>query len=182
MRKLIVLSLACVLVSTCTASSPPPAQTQAAAQPDTGARKPPRACEIVTPAEIAQALGVPEVTKDDVNSGENVMTHVDICNWYVRTGSADGVQVQVFPAQGADAGASLVAYSSAKGEAVGHDSARAANAQQLTGIGEEAIYSPYPVGNGGNIALRVQTGAVTITGSAARDRLETIARLAASRM
>src|SRR4029453_5134181 len=72
MRKLIVLSLACVLVSTCTASSPPPAQTEAAARPETGARKPPRACEIVTPAEIAQALGVPEVTKDDVNSGENV--------------------------------------------------------------------------------------------------------------
>jgi hypothetical protein len=191
MQKVIVVALAALVLTACagagvdngSGSSAPAAQPPAgAAPPQTAARTVPKACDIITPAEIAQALQVPDVKKDDVNSGENTTTHVDICNWYVKSGSTEGVQVQVYRGEGAGLDASLAAYSSAKGDAVEHDSTRAAQAQQLTGIGDEAIYSPYPVGKGGNIAFRTRAGAVTITGSASRDRLESIAKLAASRM
>src|SRR5215510_14580183 len=169
MRNLIALSLAAVLAA-CggtggahdTAASGQPAQTPAAAQPAASVKTPPRACEILTPAEIARALGVPEVKKDETNSGENPSTHVDICNWYVRNGSSEGVQVQVYRAERTDVGSSMLAYSSAKGDAVEHDNARASKAEQLTGVGDEAIYSPYPDGKGGNIAFRTRAGAVTL--------------------
>src|SRR5262245_3116971 len=161
---------ACAGAGVDTGRSAQPAQTTGGAQAGAGVKTPPRACDVITPAEIAGALQVPEVKKDDVNSGENRMTHVDICNWYVRNGSSEGVQVQVYLAQGADVGASLAAYSAAKGDAVEHDSARAAKAEQLAGVGDEAIYAPYPDGKGGNIAFRTRSGAVAITGSPSRDR------------
>lgn len=184
MPRLIVVSLAAVIAA-CAPSGGSRDTASSAQSPPSQAAPPkplPKACEIITPGEIAGALQVPEVKKDELNSGENQMTHVDICNWYVKPGTNEGIQVQVYRAQGADEGSALLAYSSAKGEAVEHDSARAAQAVQLTGIGEEAIYSPYPVGKGGNIAFRTRSGAVTITGSASRDSLEAVAKLAASRM
>jgi len=188
MRRLIIASLAAVITA-CggsggahdTAASAQPAQTPAA-QANASVKTPPRACEILTPAEIARTLNVPEVKKDDTNSGENQMTHVDICSWYVKNGSAEGMQVQVYRAGGADVGSSMLAYSSAKGDAVEHDAARASKAEQLSGVGDEAIYSPYPDGKGGNIAFRTRAGAVTMTGSAPHDRLVELAKLAASRM
>jgi len=188
MKTLIVTSLVAALVAGCApsgsgsdTSSAQPAQTPAS-QPKAASRPLPKACEILTPAEIAGALQAPQVKKDDVNSGENVMTHVDICNWYVKLGSSEGMQVQIYRPRGTDDGSSLLAYSSAKGDAVEHDQARAAQAQQLTGVGDEAIYAPYPDGKGGNVAFRTRAGAATLTGSASHDRLVALARLAASRM
>ena len=47
---------------------------------------------------------------------------------------------------------------------------------------DEAIYSAYPVGNGGSIALRVGRSALTITGSTSKDTLISLAKLAAQRL
>ena len=52
------------------------------------------ACELLTPAEIAKALNVATVKKDEVNSGEHVMGHVDICSWYVKENSPEGLEVR----------------------------------------------------------------------------------------
>ncbi len=139
------------------------------------------ACELVTSTEIAKALNVPQVKKDDINSGEHVMTHVDICNWFVKENSPEGIEVRWYRGKGGEGGV-LAEFSAAKGHAVEHDSSRDARAQPVDGIGEEAIYGPYPIGNGGSIAVRTSTGAVSIVGSASKDGLVALAKLAASRM
>src|SRR5262245_4122651 len=139
------------------------------------------ACELLTPAEIAKVLNVAEVKKDDIKSGEHVMTHVDICNWFVKEGSDEGIEVRLYPAK-VFHGSALVASIGAKGEAVGHDHTRDQQAHRVTGVGDEAIYSPNPVGKGGGIALRTPTGAVSIVGFASKEGFVALAKLAASRM
>lgn len=138
------------------------------------------ACELLTAGEIAGFLKVAAVKKDEINSGKNATTKVDFCNWYVKEGSSEGVEVRLRRGESADAG--MVVYSAAKGDAVENDAERSRKAEPLAGIGDEAIYAPYPDGKGGNIALRVGSSAATITGSASKDLLIAMARLAARRL
>jgi hypothetical protein len=140
------------------------------------------ACELLTPGEIAGFLKAPQVKKDEVNSGKNEMTKVDFCNWYIKEGSSEGVEITLRRAESADEGAALVIFSAAKGDAVEHDVERDRKAEPISGVGDEAIYSPYPVGNGGNIAFRAGSSAVTITGSASKETLVSMAKLIAQRL
>ena len=151
------------------------------------ANKPPgpkaqSACELLTPTEIAGFLKVSEVKKDDVESGKNEMTKVDICNWYVKKNSNDGVEFLLRRAESDDEGSRMLVFSSAKGDAVEHDAERDRKAEKLSGVGDEAIYSPYPMGKGGTIAMRVGSSAVTIIGSASREDLISMAKVMAPRM
>ena len=140
------------------------------------------ACELLTPGEIACFLKAPQVKKDEVNSGENEMTKVDFCNWYVKEGSSEGVEITLRRADSPDEGAAMVIFSAARGDAVEHDVERDRKAQPISGVGEEAIYSPYPVGNGGSVALRAASSAVTIAGSASKETLISMAKLIAQRL
>jgi hypothetical protein len=181
--------LTLVLATGCTRAT---SGGDAPAVPDTGqkavatrgssAPKTQTACALLTPGEIAGFLKVPQVKKDELNSGKNEMTKVDLCNWYVREGTSDGIQVTLRRAESADEGSEMLIFSAAKGDAVEHDVERDRKAQPLSGVGDEAIYSPYPVGNGGSIALRAGSSAVTITGSASKDTLVAMAKMAAQRL
>lgn len=139
------------------------------------------ACELLTATEIAGFLKAPAVKKDELNSGKNEMTGVDRCNWYVREGSNEGIELRVRRAESGE-GSELLVFSAAKGDAVEHDVKRDREAEPLLGVGDEAVYSPYPVGPGGSIALRVGRRAVTIAGSASKDSLIAAAKLAAGRL
>jgi hypothetical protein len=154
---------------------------KAASKPASGP-KAQSACELLTPTEIAGFLRVAAVKKDDLNSGKNEMTKVDFCNWYVKEKSPEGVQLTLRRAESDDEGSRMLVFSSAKGDAVEHDVERDRKAEKLSGVGDEAIYSPYPDGKGGNVAMRMGASAVTITGSASRDDLIAMAKLAAQRM
>jgi hypothetical protein len=156
-------------------------QKAAASRPASGP-KAQTACELLTPAEIAGFLKVAAVKKDELNSGKNEMTKVDLCNWYVKEESPEGVGLTLRRAESDDEGSRMLVFSSAKGDAVEHDVERDRKAEKLSGVGDEAIYSPYPAGKGGNMAIRVGSSAVTITGSASRDDLIAMAKLAAQRM
>jgi hypothetical protein len=139
------------------------------------------ACELLTPAEIAKGLSVAAVKKDEVNSGEHVMGHVDICSWYVKENSPEGLEVRWWRAKPGP-GEPLAEFSAAKGHAFEHDSARSEKAQQLTGVGAEAVYGPFPDGTGGSLALRTARGAAALVGTASKDSLVALAKLAAARM
>ena len=163
-----------------TSSSTQAATAQPAAPPVRGSEaKANNACELVTPAEIARFLNVPAVKKDEINSGKNELTHVDICNW---EGGTEGLELRLYRAESADEGASLRAYSSAEGYATGYDGARSSAAQSVAGVGLDAILSPFPDGKGASLAFRTAAGAVALTGSASRNALVAMAKLAASRM
>jgi hypothetical protein len=149
---------------------------------NSGGPKAQTACDLMTPGEIAGFLKVPQVKGDDVNSGKNEITKVDVCNWYVKEGSNEGVEVTLRRAESADSGSTMLIFGAAKGDAVEHDVERDRKAQPLAGVGDEAIYSPYPVGNGGSIALRAGSSAVTIIGSASKETLVAMAKLAAQRL
>jgi len=139
------------------------------------------ACELVTSTEIAKALNVAAVKKDEVNSGEHVMGHVDICNWYVKENSPEGLEVRWWRAKPGPY-EPLAEFSAAKGHVFEHDSARSQQAQPVSGVGVEAVYGSFPDGTGSSLAFRTQTGAVALVGSAQKDALVVLAKLAASRM
>jgi hypothetical protein len=139
------------------------------------------ACQLLTASEIAGFLKAPAVTKDELSSGMNEMTRVDFCNWYVKEGGREGIEVRLRRAEWYQ-GSELLVFSAAKGDAVEHEVERDRAAQPVPGIADEAIYSPYPVGPGGSIALRVGGNAVTITGSPSKDSLVSLAKLAAQRL
>lgn len=94
---------------------------------------------------------------------------MDLCNWYVKEKSPEGVGLTLRRADSDDEGSRMLVFSSAKGDAVEHDVERDRKAEKLSGVGDEAIYSPYPDGKGGSVAMRLGASAVTITGSASRD-------------
>src|SRR5215471_7022451 len=73
------------------------------------------ACELLTPGEIAGFLKVTQVKKDDLNSGKNEMTKVDFCNWYVKEGSSQGIEIRLRRAESADEGSAMAVFSAAKG-------------------------------------------------------------------
>jgi hypothetical protein len=188
MRSLaVVLALLVILVTACNqtskdgSSAANSGQKAASSQASSGP-KAQSACELLTPGEIAGFLKVPEVKKDELESGKNEMTKVDLCNWYVKKNSNEGVQLMLRRAESSDEGSRMLVFSSAKGDAVEHDAERDRKAEKLNGVGDEAIYSPYPVGPGGTIAMRVGSSAVTIIGSASRENLIAMAKLAAQRM
>jgi hypothetical protein len=106
---------------------------------------------------------------------------VDICNWYVRENSPQGVEIRWHRASAGDA-EPLAEYSAAKGDAFEHDSGRTQKAQAVPGVGVEAVYGPWPDGSGGSLALRGHNGAVAISGSATREALVALGKLVASRM
>jgi hypothetical protein len=162
--------------------APPAPNTDQKAAATSAAPKGLTACELLTPGEIAGFLKAPQVKKDEVNSGKNEMTKVDFCNWYVKEGSSEGVEITLRRAESADEGAAMLIFSAAKGDAVEHDVERDRKAQPISGVGDEAIYSPYPVGDGGSVALRAGSSAVTITGSASKETLVAMAKLIAQRL
>lgn len=139
------------------------------------------ACELLTPAEIAKALNVPTVKKDEMNSGEHMMGHVDICNWYVKENSPEGLEVRWWLAKPGPE-EKLAEFSAAKAHAFEHDSTRSEKAQAVIGVGAEAVYAPFPDGKGGSLAFRTATGAVALVGSASKDSLITLAKLAVPRL
>jgi hypothetical protein len=187
MRLLMVIAVVAVMpVVACNqksdTSSPSDERQKTAASKSPSGSKAQNACELLTPTEIAGFLKVPAVKKDELNSGKNEMTKVDFCNWYVKEGSSEGVELRLRRGESSDEGSAMLVFSAAKGDAVEHDSERSRNAESLTGVGDQAIYSPYPDGKGGNIALGAGSSAVTITGSASKDTLVAMAKLVASRL
>jgi hypothetical protein len=145
------------------------------------ARRTLTACELLLPAEMAGILKVGAMEKDEVNSGLNEMTRVDHCNWGVKGATTgDGVGISVYRSQSQGDGAGLAEYGAAKGAAPEHDSCRAV--EPLGGVGDEAVYSPAPVGAWGSVAFRKRAVAVMITGSASKDALIAMAKIAAGRL
>ena len=179
---LALVAIACSSGPAVTGSTPAsePPTTAAAANAASGP-KAQTACEVLTPAEVANFLKVPEVRKDDLNSGKNQFTGVDLCNWYVKEGSPEGIGVTLRTAASDDEGGRMTAFSSAKGDAVEHEVKRSQEAQKVA-VGDEAVYSPYPVPPGGSIVVRVGPVVVTMTGSASKDVLVEMAKLAAQRI
>lgn len=149
--------------------------------PSTSQAKVHDACELLTASEIAQALKVPAVKKDQLNSGMHVSGSVDICNWYINENAPGGLEIRWYRASGGDT-EPLAEYSAAKGDAFEHDSRRTQQAQSVPGLGVEALYGPWPDNRGGSVALRGRDGAVALSGSATREALLALARLIVSRM
>jgi hypothetical protein len=184
----LVFSILAIIVTACNKSgqssdsSSGSSGTQKSVSKPAAGPKAKSACDLMTPTEIAGFLKVAEVKKDDVESGKNETTKVDICNWYVKKDSTEGVEFLLRQAESDDEGSRMLVFSSARGDAVEHNVERDQKAEKLSGVGDEAIYSPYPVGKGGTIAMRVGPSAVTIIGSASRDDLISMAKLMAGRM
>lgn len=175
------LALVAIACSSGPAESPASEQPKGTAPAEVSKPKVQTACEVFAPAEIASFLKVPEVRKDDLNSGKNQFTGVDLCNWYVKEGSPEGIGVTLRTAAPDDEGGRMSAFSAAKGDAVEHDVKRSQDAQTVA-AGDEAVYSPYAVPPGGSIVVRVGSTIVTMTGTAPKDTLLAMAKLAAERM
>ena len=185
MRILFAASTLAVVAIACSSG---PAETGGSSGPATAAASTPAsapkvraACEVLTPAEVATFLKVPEVRKDDLSSGKNQFTGVDLCYWYVKEGSPEGIAVTFRTAASDDEGGRMSAFSSAKGDAVEHDVKRSQEAQPVV-VGDEGVYSPYSVPPGGSIVVRVGSVVVTMTGTASKDTFVAMAKLAAERM
>lgn len=186
MRTLMAASTLALVASACSsgetgstpASAPPAAESPAA---NATIAKAKTACDVLTPAEVASFLKVPDVRKDDLNSGRNQFTGVDLCNWYVKEGSPEGLGVTLRQATSDDDGGRLSAFSAAKGDAVEHDVKRSQDAQPVA-VGDQAVYSPFAVPPGGSIVVRVGSVVVTMTGSASKDVFIAMAKLASERM
>jgi hypothetical protein len=190
MRRLILVSILVAVASMACAqptdpramdeaAGPPAARSNSAPKSRDAGSEAPTACDLLAPSEIARFLHVADVKNDEINSGRNVQTQIYICNWYVKQGSSEGIEVRLRRAESSDEGAVLLAFSAAKGDAVEHDEARNKNVQAVAGVGQEALYSPYPVGSGGSVVFRKGPAVVTITGSASKDALMAMAKLAA---
>ncbi len=188
MRAVLAASILAVVAIACS-SGPPQTESNSASEPAKPADpnkiasgpKAQTACEILTPAEIAGFLKVSEVKKDDLNSGKNQFTGVDLCYWYVKEGSPESIGVTLRTATTDDEDGRMLAFSSAKGDAVEHDVKRS-QAMQTVAVGDEAVYSPYPVGPGGSIVVRVGPVVATMTGSASKDAFVAMAKLATQKM
>jgi len=142
------------------------------------------ACELLTASEIAGILKTPQVMKDELDSRKNEFTKIDFCYWWpkgkVNPDRDERIELSLRRAESADEGSLLLLFSAAKGDAVEHDIQRDQAAQPVPGVGDEAIYSPFP--DGGSIALRVGTSAVTISGLLTKDQLVAMAKLMANRL
>jgi len=194
LRSLITTLVAILVVSGCSQSSKEGNASADLGPKDSGqkttaasARSGPKAqtaCEVLTAGEIAGVLKIPEAKKDTHSSGKNELTKVDFCYWYV-TGRInpdrdERLEVILRRAESTDEGALLMLFSAAKGDATEHDFERDRKAQPLSAVGDEAIYSAYP--DGGSVALRVGTSAVTISGLVSKDALIAMAKLAARKL
>jgi len=135
------------------------------------------ACELLSAAEVAQFLGAPSVRIDSINSGNNQLTQVDFCSWYVKEGQSEGLQVKLRRRPSRDE--APVAMIAARVDD-GFSDQRPAEA--IPGIGEEAQYLGYPDGQGGTIIVRQGTSVVTLTGSPAKATLVAMAKLVAPRL
>lgn len=144
----------------------------AAATPVTSAAA---ACELLTAAEVAGFLRVPAVYVDSIESGFNETTRVDLCSWYVTKGESDGVMVKLRRSASADE--VLVQFAAAKIDAGFRDAPEPAS-----GIGDEALYGPYPDRTGGTIVFRKGASAVTILGSLSKETLISAAKAALPRI
>jgi hypothetical protein len=171
-------------------STTPPASTvpemaqRALAGKNNSGPKAQTACELLTASEIAGILKTPQVMKDELDSRKNEFTKIDFCYWWpkgkVNPDRDERIELTLRRAESADEGSLLLLFSAAKGDAVEHDIQRDQAAQPVPGVGDEAIYSPFP--DGGSIALRVGTSAVTISGLLTRDQLVAMAKLMANRL
>jgi hypothetical protein len=142
------------------------------------------ACDLLTAGEIAGILKTPQVIKDEFDSRKNEFTKLDFCYWWprgkVNPDRDERIELRLRRAESADEGSLLLLFSAAKGDAVENDNQRDQAAQPVAGVGDEAIYSPFP--DGGSIALRVGTSAVTISGLLTKDQLVSMAKLMANRL
>jgi len=184
MRTLLAASTLAVVAIACSSGPAETASSSETAKPASTPAAKPRvqaACDVLTPAEVANFLKVPEVRKDDLNSGKNQFTGVDLCYWYVKEGSPEGIAVTFRTAASDDEGGRMSAFSSAKGDAVEHDVKRSQEAQAVA-VGDEGVYSPYTVPPGGSIVVRVGSVVVTMTGTASKDTFVAMAKLAAERI
>jgi hypothetical protein len=64
---------------------------------------------------------------------------------------------------------------------VEHDVKRSQEAQKVA-VGDEAVYSPYSVPPGGSVVVRVGSVVVTLTGSASKEALVEMAKIAGQRI
>jgi len=180
MPPLLILSAAIVVaVAGCAQTKEAPqaaGSASGAAASAAGQTKVKSACDLVTATELAGFLKVAEVKKDDINSGLNDLTKVDICTWDVKDGHNGGVEVRLHRAMSGDDEA-LVAFSAAKSDALDFG-----QPQPVSGIGVEAVFRPSADGNFNAISFRAGAGAVTIKSSGSKDALISMATLAARRM
>lgn len=184
-RALVVQVIAFAAAVACTGAGQTPGREAegrpATVQPDLAATQsapkttPLTACELLSAAEIAASLQVPAVRIDPLNSGRNEMTHVDLCSWYVAEGKNDGVMVKL--RQAPSAGEVQVSFIAAR-----LDIDSSVPPARIPGVGDEALYAPYPDGAGGTIVFRSGVRAVTIIGSVPKDVLVSMAKLAVPRL
>lgn len=117
--------------------------------------------------------------KDETDSRKNEFTKVDFCYWWpngkVNPDRDERIELRLRRAESADVGSLMLLFSSAK-----YDAAHGAEAQPVSGLGDEAVYSAFP--DRGSVALRVGTSAVTISGLVSKDALVSMGKLVARRL
>jgi hypothetical protein len=153
----------------------PPAATGSTAAAPASPITPATACGVLSAAEIAAALKVTAVAKDDVNSGRNELNKVDTCSWFVKKGQPEGVMVKVRYAPTPEAGPTAFL-----GGKLDIQSINAA--VDVPNLGAEAVYAPYADGRGGTLLFRQGQTVVTLIGSPSRETLVDLARIALPRM
>jgi hypothetical protein len=156
-------------------ASVPPAGTGSTAATPGSPTTPATACGVLSAAEIAAALKVAAVAKDEVNSGRNELNKVDICSWYVKKGQPEGVTVKVRHAPTPEA-----APTAFLGGKLDIQSINAA--VDVPELGDEAVFAPYADGRGGTLLFRKGQTVVSLIGSLSRGSLVGLARIALPRM
>jgi hypothetical protein len=137
------------------------------------------ACELLAPAEVAKVLGAPRAFIDSLNSGPNEATGAQLCSWYVRQGSSEGVMIKLYRGASPDQAGALW-YGSVRmdGDWLASDS----DPVRVTGVGDEALYRRYASARGGTLIVRKGLDVFLLTGSPSREGLTALAKLVAGRL
>ena len=185
-RLLIAAALIPIVAIGCTQAS---RESSASSASDSGQRttasstrsapKAQTACDVLTASDIAGILKVPKVTKDESESRKNEL-NVDYCYWWpgkINPDRDERIQVKLYRAESAEEGELLRLFNMAKSDLVNNG---LVGAQPVSGVGNEATYTPFP--DGGAIAMRAGTTAMSISGLVSKDALTSMAKVAAQRL
>ncbi|HXF95773.1 MAG TPA: hypothetical protein VNI61_06680 [Gemmatimonadales bacterium] len=136
------------------------------------------ACELLSLAEVAGVMGAPRAFIDSLNSGPNEMTGAQLCSWYVKEGSSEGVMLKLF--RGATQDQAMTLWYGVRAD--GDWQMSKVEPVPIAGVGDEALYRPYPVGPGGSLIARKGLHVFLLTGSPSRDGLAALGKRVAGRL
>jgi hypothetical protein len=135
-------------------------------------------CRLLSAREVAAHLDAPAVRIDSVNSGTNMISKAELCAWYVREGSPEGVMFKHRRATTADDVAREFLGARLEEEMRVGDKATVT----VPGLADEALYRAYPDGKGGSLVFRKGRNVFGMTGSASKEAFIAMARLIAPKL